>query len=104
MRGGSGNGRMEPRRDRHDDQRVFGETHELIAALLAEIEWLRNELEYLQLLAEVTPPAGTDRAVGVVDAVRGDPSLGEADRDRLIALYRDLVRLRASRSRDRGGG
>jgi hypothetical protein len=103
MRGGSGDG-IERRRDRQDDQRVARETHELIAALLAEIEWLRNELEYLQLLAEVTPPAGTDRAVGVVDAVRGDPRLGEADRDRLIALYRDLVRLRASRSRDRGGG
>jgi hypothetical protein len=93
---------MAPRRDRQDDQRAFGETHELIAALLAEIEWLRNELEYLQLLAEVPPRA--DRPVGVVDAVRGDPSLGEADRDRLIALYRDLVRLRAARSRDRGGG
>ena len=83
---------------------MVSETHELIAALLAEIEWLRNELEYLQLLAEVSPPAGTDRAVGVVDAVRGDPSLGEDDRNRLIALYRDLLRLHAGRSRDRGGG
>jgi hypothetical protein len=83
---------------------VVRETHELIAALLAEIEWLQNELEYLQLLAEVSPPTGTDRAVGVVDAVRGDPSLGEDDRDRLIALYRDLVRLRAARSRDRPTG
>jgi hypothetical protein len=70
-----------------DDPRATGELNELISELLGEIEYLRTELEYARLLGERPP--------GVVDAVRADPSLRQDDRDRLITLYRDLLRRRA---------
>lgn len=78
------------------------ELNELIAALVAEIEWLRRELEYARLQSELANAlAGTGTLAGVVDAVKADPDLSEADQYRLITLYRDLLRGRAMQQRDR---
>jgi hypothetical protein len=75
-----------------DPRRLAGEVNELVEALVAEVEWLRGELDYARLVGEL--PAAP--ATGVVDAVKADPNLTQGDRDRLIALYRDLVRQRAA--------
>jgi hypothetical protein len=78
------------------------ELNELIAALVAEIEWLRRELEYMRLQSELaSAQAEMGTLAGVVEAVKADPDLSEADRYRLITLYRDLLRGRAMQERDR---
>ncbi len=78
-----------------DPRRLAGEVNELVDALVAEIEWLRNELEYARLVSELPATGQPGPATGVVDAVKADPNLRPDDRDRLIAMYRDLVRQRA---------
>jgi len=77
-----------------DPRRLAGEVNELVDALVAEIEWLRNELEYARLVSELPATGQPGPATGVVAAVKADPNLRPGDRDRLIAMYRDLVRQR----------
>ena len=87
-----------------DEPQATTEVNELIAALVAEIEWLRKELEYWQLLGELPAAVETGSMPRVVDALKADPNLEAGDRDRLIALYRDLLRQRTRNNKKPDSG